>query len=113
MNYQKLVLIGNATRDAEYKTSKTGDVYYTTFSVAVNDSKDRATFFPITVFGKQAKAVAEYVKKGREVLVEGRIETSENGRMSVVADRVVFGAGKKDKAHQDEENEEAADKADE
>jgi single-stranded DNA-binding protein len=49
-------------------------------------------FFPITVFGKQAEVVAQYVTKGRQVLVEGRIEASDNGRMSVVADRVVFGA---------------------
>ena len=97
MNYQKLILIGNVTRKPERKTSKKGDVSYTTFSLAVNNSKDHATFFRITIFGKQAEAVAEYVTKGREVLVEGRIETNENGRMSVVADRVVFGAGKKDK----------------
>ena len=93
MNYQKLVIVGNVTRDPQHKTSQKGDVEYTTFRVAVSDSKDRPVFFPITVFGKQAQVVAQYVTKGRQVLVEGRIEASENGRMSVVADRVVFGPG--------------------
>ena len=91
MNYQKLIVVGNATKDAERKKSKKGDVEYTTFRVAVNDGKDRTTFFPITVFGKQAEPVAQYVTKGRQVLVEGRIEVSDNGYMSVVANRVVFG----------------------
>ena len=91
MDYQKLVLVGNVTRDAERKTSKKGDTTYTSFSVGVSDSKDRSTFFPITVFGKHGEAIAEYITKGRQVLVEGRVTLSDKGYMSVVADRVVFG----------------------
>jgi hypothetical protein len=68
MNYQKLVIVGNATRDAEHKTSKSGEVTYTTFRLAVSDRKERSVFFPITVFGKQAEVVAQYVTKGRQVL---------------------------------------------
>ncbi len=94
MNYQKLIIAGNATNDAERRTSKQGDVGYTTFTVAVSDSKDRTTFFPVTVFGKQGEVVAPYITKGRQVLVEGRIEVSENGRHNVVADRVELGGGK-------------------
>ena len=88
MNYQKVILVGNATRDAERHKSKKGDVSYTTFSVRVGDTKDRTTFFPVTVFGKQGEAIAEYVTKARLVLVEGRIEVSDTGRFNVVADRV-------------------------
>jgi single-strand DNA-binding protein len=93
VNYQKLIIVGNATKDAECKTARESEVVYTTFRVGVSDGKKASVFFPITVFGKQAKVVAEYVKKGRLVVVEGRIEAREDGRMSVVADRVVFGAG--------------------
>jgi single-strand DNA-binding protein len=92
MNYQRLILSGNAANDPERKTSKKGDVPYTTFQVAVSDARDRTTFFPVTVFGQQAEIVASHVTKGRQVLVEGRIEVAENGRFNVVADRVVFGA---------------------
>ena len=66
---------------------------YTTFRVGVSDGKKASVFFPVTVFGKQAEVVAEYVTRGMAVLVEGRIEAREDGRMNVVADRVVFGAG--------------------
>ena len=92
MNYQKLIIAGNATRDTELKKSKSGEVTYASLRVAVKDRKGESVFFPITVFGKQAEKVAEYVKKGRGVLIEGRIEVSQNGRMGVVADRVIFGA---------------------
>ena len=34
---------------------------------------------------------AKYITKGRQVLVEGRVETSEKGRFNVIAVRVVFG----------------------
>jgi single-stranded DNA-binding protein len=91
MDYQKLVFVGNVTRAPQRQTSEKGDVTYTTFSVAVSTGKDRTVFFPVTVFGKQSEAVAEYVTKGRQVLVEGRLAQSASGRMNVVADRVVFG----------------------
>ena len=92
MNYQKLILVGNATSDAQSRKSKKGDVTYTTFSVGVSDGKDQTTFFPVTVFGKTGETVAKYVTKGRQVLAEGQINVSENGRFNVVAHRVMFGA---------------------
>ncbi len=91
MNYQKLILVGNATKDAQRLTSKKGDVTYTTFSVGVSDGKDRTTFFPVIVFGEYGEAVAKYVTKGRQVLVDGRIQVNDKGRFRVIADRVRFG----------------------
>jgi single-strand DNA-binding protein len=91
MNYQKLIIAGNATRDVELKKSQSGEVTYATLRVAVNDGKEEPVYFPITIFGKQAEIVAEYVTKGRAILVEGHIEATKNGGMNVVADRVVFG----------------------
>ncbi|MCI0558946.1 MAG: single-stranded DNA-binding protein [Nitrososphaera sp.] len=97
MNYQKLIIVGNATDDAQWLKSKTGKVSFTTFSVAVNDSKDRTTFFPVAVFGKYGEAVAKHITKGRRVLVEGRISVSAKGRFNVVAERIAFGAQRKEK----------------
>ena len=51
MNYQKIILAGNATKDAEQKISKDGKVKFTTFRLGVANSKEKTTFFPITVFG--------------------------------------------------------------
>ena len=93
MDFQDITLLGRATADAEAKQSKGGDVDYTIFTVAVNDGKgDKPTYFPVTAFGKLGDAAAKYVTKGRQVLVKGRIEVSENKRFNVVAGRVVFGA---------------------
>ena len=93
MNYQRLILVGNLTDDPQRLTSKKGDVPYTTFGVGVSDGKDHTTFFPVVVFGDSGEAAAKYLAKGRQVLVDGRIQVSDNGRLRVIADRVQFGSG--------------------
>lgn len=91
MNYQKVILAGNVTDNAQRKTSKKGDVAFAVFDLAVNDVNDKATYFPIVVFGEIVEAVAKYVTKGRLVLIEGRIEVNEQKRFNIVADNVRFG----------------------
>ena len=98
MNYQRIILAGNSTKNAERQTSKDGKVKYTTFRVGVSDGKDKTTFFPITVFGKLGESVAEYITKGRQVLVDGRVQIGENGRCNVVADQIRFGTQPEEKA---------------
>ena len=61
MNYQKIILVGNVTKDAKRQTSKKGDVHFTTFSLAVSDGRDSATYFPIVAFGKLGEVIAKYV----------------------------------------------------
>ena len=92
MNYQKLILAGNATADAKRQTSKKGDVTYTTFSVGVRGSKDRTTFFPVVVFGEYGETIVKYVTKGRQVLVDGRVRVNDKGRFHVIADRLRLGS---------------------
>ena len=93
MNYQKLILAGNATRDAQRLTAKNGEVTYTTFGVGVSDGKDgRTTFFPVIVFDKYGETVAKYVTKGKEILVDGRVQVNDKGLFRVIADRVRFGS---------------------
>ena len=91
MNYQKFILVGNATKDAKAQTSKKGDVTYTTFTLGVGDRKGETIFFPIVAFGKLGEISTQYVTKGTQTLVEGRIQLSDKGRMSVIADRAQFG----------------------
>ena len=91
MNYQKLIIAGNAAGDAEQKKSKDGETSFTTFNVGVSGVKDTTTFFPVIVFGKYGDSVAKYVTKGRQVLVDGRIQVNDKGYFNVVADQVQFG----------------------
>ena len=91
MNYQKIIVAGRVTADAVALDSKSGELKFTTFDVAVNDGKEQVTFFPVTVFGKTGEAAAKYVTKGRQVLVDGRIQVNDKRYFNVVADRVQFG----------------------
>ncbi len=84
-DFQRITLLGNATKDAEAKKAKATDRRYATFRLGVKD-----TYFPVVVFGKPHESVAKYVKKGRRLLVEGRVEINQNGRANVIADKVVF-----------------------
>lgn len=100
----RIFLMGNLTRDPELRYTPSGAAV-ASFGLAVNrkykqgeEWKEEVCFVDINVWGKQAEACAEYLNKGRGVLVEGRLsyrtwETQEGQRRSkheVVADRVHF-----------------------
>jgi single-stranded DNA-binding protein len=95
MNYQKLVLVGNITKDAEGRTSHKGDVTFVSFTVAVGYAEE-TTYFPVVMFGNERKEkLAPYLKKGRQVLVEGEVRVGKNGKFNVVAQTVELGPGGK------------------
>lgn len=107
MYLNKCILVGNITRDPELKAT-TGGNKVCTFSLATNrvykDSngvrQEKTDFHNIVVWGKTAENVATYMKKGSQILVEGRMETrswddqatnTKKYRTEVVADTVQFG----------------------
>jgi single-strand DNA-binding protein len=78
--YQKLVIIGNLGKDPDMRYLPDGRPV-TRLNVATNNTyKDangqqvkETTWFQVSVFGKQAEACAQYLQKGKSVLVEGRL----------------------------------------
>ena len=101
-------IIGRAGQDAEIKYFESGKVK-TTFSLAVNrfDSKTKTEvpdWFNIEVWDKQAEFAGEYVKKGRQVAVDGRISISkwtdqsgeERERFLIVANQIRLLGSKRD-----------------
>ena len=109
MYLNKAFVIGNLTRDPELKALPSG-IKVCTFSVATNrvwkdkdgNKQEAADYHNIVVFGRQAETVAQYMKKGSQVMVEGRMQTrswddagtgTKKYRTEVVADRVQFGSG--------------------
>ncbi len=92
MDYQKIILVGNATKDAKRHKSKESEVEFTTFSLAVGDRKDNTTFFPVVAFGKLGEKVAVLIIKGQQVIVEGRITINEKGFFNVIASQIRLGA---------------------
>ena len=75
MDYQKIIIVGKATKDAEVQQSE-GKVACADFTLAVSRTKDQTTFFPVRVFGKLAEA-CENVRKGLKLLVDGKLDISE------------------------------------
>ena len=77
-------LIGNLTRDPELRYSTgANQTAICRFTIAVNDGygdKQRTSFIPIVVFGKQAENCDRYLAKGRRVAITGRIQTGSYER---------------------------------
>jgi single-strand DNA-binding protein len=91
-NYNKIVIVGKAARDAELNVSDKG-VYTIKFAVAVNRGKDKpADFFDVVTWGETRAWIAEAVKKGGDVLVEGQMQSNKYNdvtRWQLVADKVL------------------------
>lgn len=84
MNLNKLLLAGNLTRDPELRYTPKGSAICG-FGLAVNrkwktetgDEKEEVTFVDVTAFGKQAEAIAQYLKKGNPLFLEGRLKLDQ------------------------------------
>jgi single-strand DNA-binding protein len=84
MTLNKVLIIGNLTRDPEMRTTPQGTVV-TTFSVATNlkwtdasgQKQEKAEFHNIVAWRKLAETCAQYLKRGSKVYVEGRLQTRE------------------------------------
>lgn len=108
MYLNKATVIGNLTRDPEMKTLPSG-IKVTNFSLATNrvwkdaagQKQEAVDYHNIVVFGRQAETSAQYLKKGSQAMVEGRMQTrswddagsgKKMYRTEVVADSVQFGS---------------------
>ena len=100
----RVVIVGNLTRDPEAKATHSGSSL-TKMRVAVNDRikrdevwEDYANFFDVVVFGKQAESCAEWLAKGKQVGVDGRLRWSEwqndegqrRSKVEIIAEHVMF-----------------------
>jgi len=111
VTFNRVILAGNLVRDPEIRYLPSG-LSVTSFGIAVNsrykqnnELKEDVSFFDIVVFGKLGENCAEYLSKGRPVLVEGRLrqrrweaEGVKRSKIEVVADGVQFLGGHKGSA---------------
>ncbi|MCE9542492.1 MAG: single-stranded DNA-binding protein [Verrucomicrobia bacterium] len=80
-NLNKVMIIGNVTRDPEIKYTPKGSAV-TDLGIAVNrvytpeggEKREETTFVDVTLWGRQAEIAGEYCKKGRSVYIEGRLQ---------------------------------------
>jgi single-strand DNA-binding protein len=98
--YNRVILIGNLTKDPEVRYTPKGTAV-ADLRMAVsrkNKDKDEVCFIDVVVWEKQAELCGEYLRKGSQFLVEGRLvleewENKEKQRVSrhrVVAERIQF-----------------------
>jgi single-strand DNA-binding protein len=84
-SFNKVVLMGNLTRDPELRHTPSGTavseiglaVNRTWFDKQTNSKKEDVTFVDVTLWGRQAEVAAEYLSKGRGVLIEGRLQLDQ------------------------------------
>jgi len=80
-NFNKVILMGNLTRDPELRYTPKGTAV-AKITLAVNrtwknesgESKEEVSFVDVDVWGRQAEVIGQYMKKGRPLLVEGRLK---------------------------------------
>ncbi len=77
-NFNKVILMGNLTRDPEMRTSQ-GGTQIVKFGMAINRKfKDQETtcYVDCTAFGRTGEVISQYMTKGKPIFVEGRLEFS-------------------------------------
>ena len=79
-NFNKVILMGNLTRDPELRytpkgtaIAKLGLAVNRTWKTDTGETKEEVTFVDVDAFGRQAETLGQYMKKGRPILVEGRL----------------------------------------
>jgi len=80
-SYNRVMLMGNLTRDIELRYLPSG-MAVTEFGLAVNERRkssdgqwvDDVSFFDITLFGRTAEVASEYLSKGSPIFIEGRLK---------------------------------------
>jgi len=83
-NINRVVLVGNLTRDPELKSLPSG-TQVCSLRIAVNSRRrdesgqwvDKPNYFSISVFGNQAESCSQYLSKGRPVAIDGRLDWRE------------------------------------
>lgn len=103
MDFNKVILVGRLTRDTENQFT-TNATEYSKFGIALNNGygeKKKVVFVDVTAWGKTANFVKEHFTKGKEILIEGRLEFDQwekdgqkHSKLYVTAEKVSFAGSK-------------------
>lgn len=107
-SYNRVILVGNLTRDVELRYTP-GGTAVTDVGLAVNDKRktqsgewvEETTFLDVTLWGRTAEVASEYLSKGSSVLIEGRLKLDtwetdgkKNYKLHVVGERMQMLGGR-------------------
>lgn len=119
-NYNKVILMGNLTRDPETRVTPAG-LTICKLGLAVNrvwndrdgQKREETTFIDVDAFGKQAETISKFLSKGSPLFVEGRLkldqwesEGQKRSKLSVVLEQFQFIGSRGDISHSSERSEE-------
>ena len=122
MDLNSVNLIGRLTRDAELKTLASGYAV-SKFSIAVNYRKrngqqwdTEANFFDVSLFGKTAESLNQYLRKGKQIAVSGQLRQERwqqdgfnKSRVGIIADSVQLLDTRQEKPQQEKPQQQAPD----
>ena len=105
-SFNKVILVGNLTRDPELRytpkgmaIAKVGMAVSRRWKSETGELKEETTFVDVDVFGRTAENVAQYMRNGRPMLIEGRLRLDQwddkqtgqkRSKLGVVAETVQF-----------------------
>ena len=108
-SFNQVILMGNLTRDPELRATSGSGVSICRFGLALNreymsstdnQKVEEVTFVDVVVWGKLAEVVSQYCRKGKQVLVSGRLTSSnweqdgqKRSKVEVTAQSVIFTQG--------------------
>jgi single-strand DNA-binding protein len=112
-SFNRVVLVGNLTRDPQVRYTPSGTavaeiglaVNRTWFDKQTNTKREETTFVDVTLWARDAEVAGEYLTKGRQVLIEGRLQLDtwddkqtgqKRSRLRVVCERLVMLGSKAD-----------------
>lgn len=112
-SFNKVILMGNLTRDPETRVTATGlticklgIAVSRVFSTKDGERREETTFVDIDAFGKQAEVITKYFRKGKPIMVEGRLKLDQweandgqkRSKLGVVLENFQFIGGRDDNA---------------
>lgn len=108
-SFNKVILMGNLTRDPELRVPASTGNPLCNFGLAVNrryrvgeEQREETTFVDLTAFGRQAEVIAKYCSKGSAILVEGRLKLDQwesqagekRSKLNVIVENFQFTGGR-------------------
>jgi single-strand DNA-binding protein len=83
-SFNRVILAGNLTRDPELRYSPKGTAIARlglalnrSFTTEAGEKRDEVTFVDVDAFGRQAEVISQYMRRGRPILIEGRLRLDQ------------------------------------
>ena len=108
-SFNKVILLGNLTRDPETRVTPNGNTICKlglavsrTYATKDGERREETTFVDIDAFGRQAEVITKYMRKGRPLMVEGRLRLDQweandgqkRSKLTVVLENFQFVGGR-------------------